>query len=164
MVRNLSMKNKNLLMILVLILIIIFFAYSYYMPQRYFPDPPPSENTYIANLKWYHSLDKGFLMAQQENKPIAMYFWAIWCQKCAKFQADILGNKDTNKILEEDYILVAKDLDVDREVARKYNVTYPPYVFFLDGNGNVLERVNGTVDADAFLNLTTQVRDRVRAK
>lgn len=102
------MKNKNILIILVLILIIIFFAYIYYMPLRSYPNPPPSENTYIADLEWYHSLDKGFQMAQQENKPIAMYFWAIWCQKCAKFHTDILGNRDyvlfldrNNSVLEE---------------------------------------------------------------
>jgi len=103
-------------------------------------------------------------MAQQENKPIVVYFGAIWCQKFAKFQTDILGNPNTNKILKEDYILVAMDLDIDRDIARNYNVSYPPYVLLFDKNWTVLKRVDGDTDADTFLNMTTQVNNRIKAE
>ena len=56
------------------------------------------------------------------------------------------------------------DLDIDRDTSRKYGVSYPPYVIFLDGNGNVLERIPGAVDANYFLPIVTKVRDEVRGK
>ena len=109
-------------------------------------------------------LDKGFQKAQQENKPILMYFWAVWCQYCAKFQTDTLGNPQVKKILENDYVLVAMDLDVDRDMANTYGVSYPPYLIFMDVKGNVLQRVPGAVDAGYLLPIVTQVRDTIRSK
>ncbi len=160
------MRTKKLISIIVLVLIISV-AYGTYNISLTDFRLTDSNYTYLAGLTWYHSaagLDKGFQEAQQENKPIVVYFWAVWCQYCAKFQADTLGNPQVNKILKEDYVLVAMDLDVDRDVASKYGVSYPPYVLFLDGNGKVLDRIAGAVDAGTFLPVVTQVRDQVRVK
>jgi thioredoxin-related protein len=157
------MKTKKLQSIIVLILIISFAWITYHtsLEQIRFSD----ENySYLGDLTWHRSLDKGFEIAQQDNKPIAVYFWAIWCQYCAGFQAKTLGNPQVKKILEEDYVLVAMDLDVDRNVASKYGVRYPPYVLFLDRNDNVINRIEGSVDAGTFLPIVTQVRDQVRGK
>ena len=143
------------------------FAYGSYnisLTQFRLSDP---NNSYLADMTWYRSadgLEKGFQIAQQENKPVVVYFWAIWCQYCAKFQTDTLGNPQVKKILEEDYVLVAMDLDIDKDVSRKYGVSYPPYVLFLDGNDTVLERVAGAVDAQTLLPVVTKVRDQVRGK
>ncbi|MFZ2411592.1 MAG: thioredoxin family protein [Candidatus Methanoperedens sp.] len=160
------MKTKKLLSILVLIIIIsiAYGTYSISLSQFKLSD---ANNSYLGGLTWYRSaagLEKGFQIAQQENKPIAVYFWAIWCQYCAKFQSDTLGNPQVKEILEKDYVLVAMDLDIDRDVSRKYGVSYPPYVLFLDGKGEVLERVPGAVDANYFLPIVTKVRDEVRGK
>lgn len=160
------MKTKKLLSILVLILIISFAYSSYNIALKDFK-LSDTNNSYLAGLTWYRSaagLEKGFLIASQENKPVIVYFWAIWCQYCAKFQTDTLGNPQVKKILEEDYVLVAMDLDVDRDVANNYQVFAPPAVVFLDGKGKELGRVPGAVDADYFLPVVTKVRDLVRSK
>ncbi len=160
------MKTKKLLSILVLILIISFAYGSYSIALKDFK-LSDTNNSYLAGLTWYRSaagLEKGFQIASQENKPVIVYFWAIWCQYCAKFQTDTLGNPQVKKILEEDYVLVAMDLDVDTDMKYKYGVSAPPYVLFLDGNGNVLKRIPGAVDAYDFLPIVTQVRDKVRNK
>ena len=124
-----------------------------------------SNYSYLGGMKWFHSangLDKAFQIAKTENKPIAVYFWAVWCQYCAKFQADTLGNPQVKQILEKDYVLVAMDLDQDRDVAQTYGVSYPPYVLFLDGNNKVIDRIAGAVDAQTFLPIVTKVRDQIR--
>ncbi len=158
------MKTKKLLSLLVLILIISFAYGSYNIALKQFK-LSDTNYSYLAGMTWFRSssgLEKGFEIAKQENKPIAVYFWAIWCQYCAKFQTDTLGNPQVKEILEKDYVLVAMDLDVDRDVSRKYGVSYPPYVLFLDGNDNVLERIPGAVDAGYFLPIVTKVRDQIR--
>ena len=161
------MKNKNLLLIILALVLIISFAYGYYITHRSIRiyDPPINPNyTQISSLDWHRSLDEGFQIAQKENKPIMVYFWAIWCQNCSKFQSYTLANPQVKKILKEDYVLVAIDLDIDRKVAYKYNVSYPPYVLLLDKNNNLLERVAGEVDADTFLPIAMQARDQIRNK
>ncbi|MCX9013369.1 MAG: thioredoxin family protein [Candidatus Methanoperedens sp.] len=157
------MKTKKLMSILVLILIIsiAYETYNISLSQFKLSD---TNSSYLGGLTWSRSLDASLEKARQENKPVAVYFWAIWCQYCAKFQSDTLGNPQVKEILEKDYVLVAMDLDIDRDAARKYGVSYPPYVLFLDGNDKVLERVPGAVDANYFLPVVTRVRDQVRSK
>ncbi|MCX9074085.1 MAG: thioredoxin family protein [Candidatus Methanoperedens sp.] len=157
------MKTKKLLSIFVLILLLGFayITYNTSLEKIRFSD---QNYSYLGDLTWYRSLDRGFELAQQENKPIAVYFWAIWCQYCAGFQANTLGNPEIKSILEKDYVLVAMDLDLDRDVARRYGVSYPPYVLFLDSNDRVLDRVPGAVGPGTFLPIVTQVRDQVRSK
>jgi len=155
------MRTKKLLSILVLILLISFAYGSYNIALKEFK-LSDSNYSYLAGLTWSRSLDASLQKAQAEDKPVMIYFWAIWCQYCAKFQSDTLGNPQVKEILEKDYVLVAMDLDVDRDVSRKYGVSYPPYVLFLDGNDKVLERVAGAVDAGYLLPIVTKVRDQVR--
>lgn len=155
------MKTKKLMTIIVLV-VIISFAYGTYSLSIKDFTLSNETTSYLGGLTWSRNLTESFDVAKQENKPIAVYFWAIWCQYCAKFQSDTLGNPQVKKILEDDYVLVAMDLDIDRDVARKYGVNYPPYVLFLDGNDNVLNRVAGAAGADTFLPIVTQVRDQVR--
>jgi thioredoxin-related protein len=159
------MKTKKLTTIFVLILILAIAVGTYNISLSEFR-LSDSNNSYLAGLTWYRSalgLEKGFEQASLENKPIAVYFWAIWCQYCAKFQTDTLGNPQIKKMLENDFVLVAMDLDVDRDVSGRYGVSYPPYVLFLDSKGNVIDRIAGAVDAGTFLPIATRVRDRVRS-
>jgi thioredoxin-related protein len=160
------MRTKKLVSILVLILILSFAYFSYITALNNFTLSDET-SSYLGGIKFHRAaagLEEGFQIAQQENKPVMMYFWAIWCQYCAKFQTDTLGNAQVKQILENDYVLVAMDLDIDREVAQQYGVSYPPYLVFMDTKGNILQRVPGAVDADYLLPIVTKVRDDVRSK
>ena len=160
------MRTKKLISILVLVLILSFAYFSYMTALSNFT-LSDKNSSYLGGIKFHRAasgLEEGFQIAQQENKPVMMYFWAIWCQYCARFQTDTLGNAQVKKILEEDYVLVAMDLDIDREVAQQYGVSYPPYLVFMDPKGNILQRVPGAVEADYLLPIVTKIRDDVRRK
>ena len=160
------MKTKKLTTIFVLILILAIAVGTYNISLSDFR-LSDSNYSYLAGLTWYRSepgLEKGFEQASLENKPIAIYFWAIWCQYCAGFQTNTLANPPIKKMLEDDFVLVAMDLDVDRDVSSRYGVSYPPYVLFLDSKGNVIDRISGAVDAGTFLPKATRIRDQVRGK
>ncbi len=160
------MKTKKLTTIFVLILILAIAVGTYNISLSDFR-LRDSNSSYPAGLPCHRSapgLEKGFEQASLENKPVAIYFWAIWCQYCAGFQTNTLANPPIKKMLEDDFVLVAMDLDVDRDVSGRYGVSYPPYVLFLDSKGNVLDRISGAVDAGTFLPIATRVRDQVRSK
>ena len=160
------MRTKKLVSILVLVLILAFAYFSYMTALTNFTLSDKT-NSYLGGIKFHRAaagLEEGFQIATQENKPVMVYFWAIWCQYCARFQTDTLGNPEVKNILEEDYVLVAMDLDIDREVAQQYGVSYPPYLIFMDPKGTVLERVPGAVEPGYLLPIVTQVREKVRGK
>jgi thioredoxin-related protein len=160
------MRTKKLVSILVLVLILVFAYFSYTTALSNFTLSDKT-NSYLGGIKFHRAaagLEEGFQIAQQENKPVMIYFWAIWCQYCARFQTNTLGNPEVKKILEEDYVLVSMDLDIDREVAQQYRVSYPPYLVFMDPKGNVLETIPGAVEPDYLLPIVMQVREKVRGK
>jgi thioredoxin-related protein len=162
------MKTKKLTTIFVLILILAIAVGTYNISLSEFR-LSDSNNSYLAGLKWYRSapgLEKGFEQASLENKPIAVYFWAIWCQYCAKFQTDTLGNPQVKKMLENDFVLVAIDLDVEDSISYKSYNYYgrpPPKVLFLDPSGKELARIEGSQNAAYFMYVATSVRDQVRS-
>ncbi|MDD1744789.1 MAG: thioredoxin family protein [Candidatus Methanoperedens sp.] len=163
------MKTKKLTTILVLIMILAIAVGTYNISLSEFR-LSDKNNSYLAGLTWYRSapgLEKGFEVASQENKPIAVYFWAIWCQYCARFQTDTLGNPQVKKMLENDFVLVAIDLDVEDSVSYKSYNYYgrpPPKVLFLDPSGKELAGIYGAQDAAYFISVATKVRDQVRSK
>lgn len=155
------MRQTKLLTIFVLVLIVAFAYGSSSIAISNFK-LSDEKNAFLGGLIWYKSMDEGFSVAQQEDKPILVYFWAIWCQFCEKFETETLPHPEVTKILTEDYVLVAIDLDEDRDTPAKYGVSYPPYELFLDKNGNVLQRVPGFVEADRFLPTIIQIRDSLK--
>lgn len=160
------MRTKKMVSLLVMALILAFAYFSYTTALSNFTLSDKT-NSYLGGIKFHRAaagLEEGFQIAAQENKPIMIYFWAIWCQYCAGFQTETLGNPEIKKILEEDYVLVAMDLDIDREVAQQYGVSYPPYLVFMDPKRNVLKEVPGAVKPYTLLPIVMQVRETVRGK
>ncbi len=160
------MKTKKLTTIIVL-LIIITFAYGSYSISLTQFKLSDKNTSYLGGITWSRSLDRSLLQAQQENKPVALYFWAVWCQYCAKFQTDTLDNPQVKKLLEEDFVTVAMDLDDDKYVSYgsySYNGYPPPKVLFLDPSGKELAGIYGAQDAAYFISVATNVRDQVRSK
>lgn len=155
------MKTKKLMTIILLVFIV---AFAYESSNIAFTNFKLSNetNAFLGGLTWHKSLDEGLIQAHKEDKPIMVYFWAIWCQFCEKFETETLPNPEITKMLTEDFVLVAIDLDEDRDTPRKYGVSYPPYELFLNKNGEVLERVPGFVEADRFLPTITAIRDKAR--
>jgi len=155
------MKSKKLLTISTFIVIVaIAYATSTIAYNNF--KLSDSEHSYLGGLVWYKSIDKALTVAKQENKPVMVYFWASWCQFCEKFETETLPNPEVKKILTNDYVLVAIDLDENRAIANKYGVSYPPNIIFLDKNGTIIERIPGFVEADEFLPIITKIKDRRR--
>jgi thioredoxin-related protein len=157
------MRTKKLVSIIVMVVILAFAHISYYNSVTL----SDKTNSYLGGMKFHRAaagLQEGFQIAQQENKPVLVYFWASWCMYCARFATDTLENPEIKNILEKDYVLVAMDLDVDREVAQQYGVNSPPYLVLMDTKGNILERVPGAVEPGYLLPIVTQVREMVRGK
>lgn len=152
------MKPKKVLTIFVIVIIIAFAFSSVNMAIKL----SDKTNAYLGGLTWHKSLDKGFEQARQEDKPILVYFWAIWCQFCEKFETETLPDPGVTEVLTNDFVLVAIDLDEDRDTANKYSVSYPPQELFLDKNGNIIQRIPGFVEADRFLPTIVQIRNSLK--
>ncbi|MBE0523170.1 MAG: thioredoxin family protein [Methanosarcinales archaeon] len=148
------MKTRKALTILVLIFVVSFL----YLTIHSSVVLSDKNYAYISDYKWDKNLDNGLAIAKEENKPVFIYFWAVWCQYCEKFETRTLPDERVKQMLENDFILVAVDLDDDRATSQRYGVSYPPHELFVDENGQIINRVGGYVDADYFYNVLQMVK------
>lgn len=83
---------------------------------------------------------------QAANKRRVLYFYATWCPSCKQANADFTANP--NKIPEDMVVLRVNynDPDTDQEekdLAKKYGITYQHTFVQIDAQGNQLTKWNG---------------------
>lgn len=91
----------------------------------------------FINATEVSSLEEAQKLALATNKIIVVDFWATWCGPCKKMDRDTWSDESVKSAL-DNFVFVKIDIDRDKEIANKYNVTAIPNVFFLDGNGATL--------------------------
>jgi thioredoxin-related protein len=148
------MKTRKALTILMLIFVVSFI----YLTIHSAVVLSDNNYTYIADYKWNKNLDNGLAIAKEENKPVFIYFWAVWCQYCEKFETQTLPDERVRQMLENDFVLVAVDLDENVAASQRYGVRNPPHELFVDENGQIINRVGGYVDPDYFYNVLQMVK------
>jgi thioredoxin-related protein len=114
--------------------------------------------TYISGMTWYNTYDAGLEAAQSQNKPMLVYAWAIWCKFCKKLHEEVYPDPRVSKILKEDFVLVAIDLDTNKKDTSRFSFSYPPKLLFLEPNGNEIVPINGYVPADTLLPILEQIK------
>ncbi|HIH43913.1 MAG TPA: thioredoxin fold domain-containing protein [Candidatus Methanoperedenaceae archaeon] len=152
------MKPRKAILLVAFVLVISF-MYVSVKSSPVISDTNKKE-AYFGGLTFKSSLSEGLSDARNQNKPVLIYFWAIWCKWCEKFETETLTDARVNRMLTEDFILVASDLDSPLEdVPSRYGVSYPPREIFVDNNGEVIYDIPGYIDADTFYPILIAVKD-----
>ena len=98
-------------------------------------------------------LQKAIDDAQMQNKTIMIVFDQEDCYYCDIFKDDVLSNDDVISKLNEDFITVIIDVNQQPQLAAKYNVYGTPTIVFIDANQKQIDRIEGYVGADEFLDI-----------
>lgn len=96
---------------------------------------------------------EAFEKAKEENKPIFVDAYAVWCGPCKWMTANTFTDEAVAAFFNENFINLK--LDAERgngsEFARKYRVTAYPTLFFLRGDGSVIKKQMGALPPDVFI-------------
>jgi thioredoxin-related protein len=141
------MNPKTLITVAALIAIAAFAVLS----AKTTPVVSDKDHTYVGDLVWLNSYEAGLEKAKQENKPVLLYFWATWCKFCRKLNTEVFPDPEVNSLLRERFVLVAINIDQNKEIPQKYGVQYPPAEIFVDADGNVITKVMGYTPKENFL-------------
>jgi thioredoxin-related protein len=141
------MNPKTLITVAALIAIAAFAVLS----AKTTPVVSDKDHTYVGDLVWLNSYEAGLEKAKQENKPVLLYFWATWCKFCRKLNTEVFPDPEVNSLLRERFVLVAINIDQNKEIPQKYGVQYPPAEIFVDADGNVITSVMGYTPKENFL-------------
>ncbi len=104
------------------------------------------------DVAWGTELSAAFKQAQDENKPVLVDVWAIWCVPCAEM--DKTTYRDS-RVLEavKGFVPVKVDADVQKIFIERYRIDAYPTVLVLDAKGNEITRRMGLVTTAQMLDL-----------
>ena len=105
----------------------------------------------MSEASSFTSFEEAQKVALASNKMLIIDFTASWCGPCKKMDIDTWGDEKV-KLLLEDFVFVKIDIDLNKELALKYNVKSIPNVFILDSNGIEVKSFMGYMDANKFIN------------
>ena len=97
-------------------------------------------------------LNKAIEQAHAQNKSIMLLFDQDDCYYCHEMKEKTLSNPDVISKLNEGYITVIIDVNEQTNTASKYKVFGTPTIIFLDSNQKQIDKIDGYVGADEFLN------------
>lgn len=105
--------------------------------------------------------DEALAAAARDQKHVMLYFWADWCQYCAKFNREILPDEKIARALNDGFVSVQIDIGDDPQgLARKYNARSMPTIVFLKPNGEMAGYLPGYLPPPEFLEILNFVSSK----
>lgn len=98
----------------------------------------------------FTSFEEAQKVALASNKMMVIDFTASWCGPCKKMDIDTWDDEKVKVIL-EDFVFVKIDIDLNKELAFRYNVKSIPNIFILDVNGIEVKSFLGYMSANKFI-------------
>lgn len=112
--------------------------------------PPPSQHVAAqpdsglvqGPIGFVDGYRRGCELAQQDGKPMLVFFTAPWCDYCRAMMAEAFHHQAVVK-LSGQFVCVLVDADAEPEVCRQFRVRGYPTVQFLSPRGTPLNRMTG---------------------
>ena len=103
-----------------------------------------------TGIKWY-GYDDGMALGKKEGKKILINFYADWCTYCKKMDRETFSNKNVADYMNENFIPIKLNSDVEKQLSKEFRVNGLPTTFFMDQNGEKLLALPGYLDRTQFL-------------
>jgi len=108
--------------------------------------PPPG-------IAWHAGdVDSAFARARRENKPLFLYWGAVWCPYCNQVKATLFTRQD---FIARSRLFVPVYIDGDAPAAQKigarFKVSAYPTMILLRPDGTEVTRLPGEVDGDSYM-------------
>jgi thioredoxin-related protein/predicted Fe-S protein YdhL (DUF1289 family) len=103
-------------------------------------------------IAWFEGdVQEAFDAARAEDKPIFLYWGAVWCPPCNRVKATIFTRAE---FIAKSRLFIPVYLDGDTESAQiwgdKFGVLGYPTIMVFDSGGNEITRIPGGIDIEAF--------------
>ena len=116
--------------------------------------PTPVKGKGISFIK-SNSLQPLLERAKTENKLIFLDFYTSWCLPCRVMDEEVFSLASTGTAMDKNFISYKVNAEKGNgpTLSTVFNVYAYPTLLFLDADGKVLERQDGSLSNSQFLNL-----------
>lgn len=107
------------------------------------------------------SIEELMTLAREQNKLIYIDAYTSWCGPCKLMKKNTFTDKSVGRFFNEHFINTAIDMEKGEgpELAKKYGVMAYPTHLVIDGNGKIMHRGLGYMDAEDFMIFGTNAND-----
>ncbi len=112
------------------------------------PDEQAADQT--AAIAWSYDYEAALALAEEQNKPLMVDFFATWCKFCKMLDAEVFSRPDVGEA-SRDFVCVKVDGDKHPDVKEKLGVSGYPTVVFLASDGSEIRRSRGFVSHTIML-------------
>ena len=111
-----------------------------------------------VHVNWVYDEAAALETAVQENRLVMLDFYATWCGACNELDHKTFSDQRVVDRL-EDYVTVKLDFSAksDKTLTEKYGIRGLPVVIFMDGDGNIYERIEKFVKPEKMLEIIDSV-------
>lgn len=138
--------------LLTVVVLVAALGFGYYSMNAA-PVLSDQDSTYQGGIEWHEDPDNAMSVAQEEDKPVLVYYWTTWCTYCEEYDENHYQDEEIRDALDE-YVLLAINIDEPgpgADLAAEHDATYPPQHVIMSPEGEELSRIGGYVEEDRLL-------------
>ena len=123
-----------------------------------------SDAAHEAGIAWRKGdVDAAFIQARADNKPVFLYWGAVWCPPCNQVKATIFNRQD---FIERSRLFVPVYIDGDSPSAQKlgarFKVSGYPTMILFKPDGSEITRLPGEADVEQYMRVLQMGMNGVR--
>lgn len=138
--------------LLTVVVLVAALGFGYYSMNAA-PVLSDQDSTYQGGIEWHEDPDEAMSVAQEEDKPVLVYYWTTWCTYCQEYDENHYQDEEIRDALDE-YVLLAINIDEPgpgAKLAAEHDATYPPQHVIMSPEGEERSRIGGYVEEDRLL-------------
>jgi thiol-disulfide isomerase/thioredoxin len=122
-----------------------------------------SSMVHAQGIEFFHGTwEEGLAKAKAEDKIIMVDAFAKWCGPCKRMAANTFTNESVGEFFNHNFICMK--IDMEEEMGLKFRDKYPvsafPTLFFIDEDGEIVQKSVGALEPQAILALGQSVLDK----
>lgn len=127
---------------------LIFFCFLAWLPPSFASS---------KNIKWY-AYDEGMALGKKEGKKVFLHFYADWCFYCKKMAKETFKDHLVVNYLNENFISIRVNTDMERKLASAYSVRGLPATWFIAENGEKISNRPGYIPPEMFVKMLKYIQ------
>ncbi|MCB0550430.1 MAG: thioredoxin family protein [Phaeodactylibacter sp.] len=115
---------------------------------------------FSQGIEFFHgSWEEALEEAKKQEKVIFIDAYATWCGPCKRMSREVFPDEKVGEFYNRHFINMKLDMEAGEGLTfrKAYPVSAFPTLFFINGKGEVVEKVRGAQDVDGFLKLGEKV-------
>ena len=128
------------------------------------PEPNPNVLTGDKGMEFFHGTwDEALAESKATGKLIFVDAYATWCGPCQWMAKSVFPVEQVGTVYNQNFINYKFDMERGEgpAFAKKYRVNAYPSLFFIDGNGQLVQKEEGALDVDELVTLGKKVAKNV---